>query len=79
MATLAVRAEAQLREYGYLQKIPEIHADLGQLVTAQKPGREKPEERTMTANLGNALNDLAVAPLLYKRAVDRKIGRWLPL
>jgi len=73
---------SQLRLYqqnGYLQNIPEIHADLGELVTGKKPGRETSEERTMTANLGNALDDMAVAPLIYKRAVENGIGTWLDL
>ncbi len=72
----------QLRLYqqnGYLQNIPEIHADLGELVAGKKPGRETSEERTMTANLGNALDDMAVAPLIYKRAVEKGIGTWLDL
>lgn len=72
----------QLRLYqqnGYLQNIPEIHADLGELVAGKKPGRETSEERTMTANLGNALDDMAVAPLIYKRAVEKGIGAWLDL
>ena len=73
---------AQLRLYqqmGYFKNIPEIHADLGELASGQKPGRQTPDERTMTANLGLALNDMAVAPLLYQRAVKKKIGTWLPL
>ncbi|HSR33201.1 MAG TPA: ornithine cyclodeaminase family protein [Anaerolineae bacterium] len=73
---------AQLHYYesaGYFQDIPPVHADLGELVTGQGPGRETPEERTMTANLGLALDDLAVAPLLYQKAVERGIGTWLPL
>jgi ornithine cyclodeaminase/alanine dehydrogenase-like protein (mu-crystallin family) len=73
---------AQLRLYqqmGYFQDIPDIYADLGELATAQKPGRESPDERTMTANLGLALDDLAVAPLLYQRAKEKGIGTWLPL
>jgi ornithine cyclodeaminase/alanine dehydrogenase len=69
----------QYQQAGYFQGIPEIHADLGELATGQRPGRETPEERTMTANLGLALDDMAVAPLLYKRAVDKGIGTWLPL
>ena len=72
----------QLRHYqdaGYFQGIPPVYADLGELVTGQKPGRESPEERTMTANLGLAMDDMAVAPLLYKRAVEKGIGTWLPL
>ncbi len=72
----------QLRLYqqnGYLQNIPDIHADLGELLAGKKPGRETPEERTMTANLGNALDDMAVAPLIYRRAVEKGIGVWLEL
>ncbi len=64
---------------GFFQGIPSIHADLGELVAGQKPGRETPLERTITANLGLAIDDMAVAPLLYKRAVQKNIGTWLPL
>jgi ornithine cyclodeaminase/alanine dehydrogenase len=73
---------AQLRYYervGYFQGIPPVHADLGELVSGQQPGRQTPQERTMTANLGLALDDMAVAPLVYQRAVERNIGTWLPL
>jgi ornithine cyclodeaminase/alanine dehydrogenase len=73
---------AQLRHYqgvGYFQQIPPVHADLGELATGQKLGRESDDERTMTANLGLAMDDMAVAPLIYKRAVEKGIGTWLPL
>ncbi len=73
---------AQLRLYqqmGYFKNIPDIYADLGELASGQKPGRQTSEERTMTANLGLALDDMAVAPLLYQRAKKKKIGTWLPL
>jgi ornithine cyclodeaminase/alanine dehydrogenase-like protein (mu-crystallin family) len=33
----------------------------------------------MTANLGLALDDMAVAPLLYRRASEKGIGTRLPL
>ncbi|MEJ5359282.1 MAG: ornithine cyclodeaminase family protein [Desulfobacterales bacterium] len=72
----------QLRLYqsmGYFQGIPPIHADLGELVTGRKPGRESRSERTMTANLGLAIDDMAVAPLIYRRACERGIGTWLDL
>ena len=72
----------QLRQYqqmGYFKQIPEIHADLGELVSGQKSGRQAPAERTMTANLGLAIDDMAVAPLIYKRAREKGIGSWLPL
>ena len=72
----------QLKLYqnmGYFQNIPPIHADLGELVTARKKGRETPQERTITANLGLAIDDMAVAPLIYRRAKEQGIGTWLPL
>jgi ornithine cyclodeaminase/alanine dehydrogenase len=72
----------QLRHHqtvGYFQEIPPIHAELGELVIGQKPGRETPTERTMTANLGLAMDDMAVAPLVYRRAVEQGLGTWLPL
>jgi ornithine cyclodeaminase/alanine dehydrogenase-like protein (mu-crystallin family) len=72
----------QLRHYqsvGYFQQIPAIHGDLGELAIGQKPGRETASERTMTANLGLAMDDMAVAPLIYKLAVEKGMGTWLPL
>jgi len=73
---------AQLRLYqqmGYFSDIPEVHADLGELAAGRKPGRESDSERTITANLGLAIDDMAVAPLIYRRAVENEIGTWLPL
>ena len=67
------------QQAGYFKDIPEIHADLGELVTGRKPGRQTPQERTMTANLGLALNDMAVAPLIYRKAKEKGIGTWLNL
>jgi ornithine cyclodeaminase/alanine dehydrogenase-like protein (mu-crystallin family) len=67
------------REHGYFQSIPPIHASLGELVTGQKPGRETASERTTACNLGLALDDMATAPMVYRRAVERGIGVWLEL
>lgn len=67
------------RHVGYFQHIPAIYASLGELVTGRKLGRQSPAERTMAANLGLALDDMATAPIVYRRAVERQIGRWLPL
>ncbi len=73
---------AQLRHYqevGYFADIPPVHADLGELATGQKAGRENASERTMAANLGLAMDDMATAPLIYRRALEMEIGTWLPL
>ncbi|MGQ9489275.1 MAG: ornithine cyclodeaminase family protein [Anaerolineae bacterium] len=67
------------RSIGYFQQIPPVYASLGELVTGQKPGRQSAQERTMTCNLGLALDDMATAPLVYRRAIERGIGTWLPL
>jgi ornithine cyclodeaminase/alanine dehydrogenase len=73
---------AQMLHYktlGYFKDTPEIHADLGELVMGTEPGREASEERTMTANLGLAIEDMAVAPLIVKKAKEKGVGTWLHL
>ncbi|MBP1740701.1 MAG: Ornithine cyclodeaminase [Deltaproteobacteria bacterium] len=67
------------RQVGYFQDIPPIYGDLGELVAGKKAGRQRAGERTMTANLGLAIDDMAVAPILYRRALEKGIGRKLPL
>lgn len=67
------------REAGYFRNMPPVHATIGELVAGKKRGREHPRERTMTCNLGLALDDMATAPLVYQRAVEREIGTWLEL
>lgn len=67
------------REIGYFQHIPPVYATVGELVAGKKRGRQDSRERTMTCNLGLALDDMATAPLVYRRAIERKIGTWLTL
>jgi ornithine cyclodeaminase/alanine dehydrogenase-like protein (mu-crystallin family) len=67
------------QKIGYFKDIPQIHADLGELTTGKKQGRDSQTELTIAANLGLALDDIAVAPLLYARAKEKGIGTWLPL
>lgn len=72
----------QLRYYqrvGYFQRIPGVYADLGEIVSGRKPGRQTPDEIIICANLGLALEDMAVAPLVYQEAIRKGIGTWLPL
>jgi len=79
---LATDDHAQFQYYrsiGYFQSTPDPYADLGELVAGLKPGRERPDERTMAMNLGLALDDMAVAPEIYRRAKERGIGTWLSL
>lgn len=66
-------------EVGYFQDIPPIYADLGEIVAGLKPGRENDAERTMACNLGLAMDDMATAPIVYRRALEMGIGSWLEL
>jgi ornithine cyclodeaminase/alanine dehydrogenase-like protein (mu-crystallin family) len=79
---LSTDDHAQFQYYksaGYFQSTPDPYADLGELVAGLKPGRERDDERTLAINLGLALDDMAVAPEIYRRARERGIGTWLPL
>jgi len=67
------------RESGYFSQTPAPYADLGQLATGQKPGRGSDKERNLAINLGLAMDDMAIAPEIYRRAMAKDIGTWLPL
>ena len=67
------------RSAGYFQSTPDPYADLGEIVAGKKPGRESPTERTLAINLGLALDDMAVAPEIYRQAKERGLGVWLEL
>ncbi len=67
------------RESGYFQHTPTPYADLGELATGQKPGRGSDRERNLAINLGLAMDDLAIAPEIYRRACEKGLGTWLPL
>jgi len=67
------------REAGYFRATPMPYGDLGQIAAGAKPGRERDDERTMSINLGLALDDMATAILVYRGALERGIGEELPL
>jgi ornithine cyclodeaminase/alanine dehydrogenase-like protein (mu-crystallin family) len=73
---------AQFQYYksvGYFGQTPDPYADLGELVAGLKPGRQDEKERTLAINLGLAMDDMAVAPEIYRRAKEKGLGTWLPL
>jgi ornithine cyclodeaminase/alanine dehydrogenase len=68
------------REGGvYFRDLPEVFADLGQVVAGVRDGRRAADEILICMNLGIALEDMAVAPLVLERARDRGLGTRLPL
>jgi ornithine cyclodeaminase/alanine dehydrogenase-like protein (mu-crystallin family) len=66
------------RSEGYFKDIPPVYAEISDLVFGRKPGRENPGERTIACNLGLALDDMAVAPLVLKAALEKGLGTRLP-
>jgi ornithine cyclodeaminase/alanine dehydrogenase len=70
---------AYTRRAGYFRDTPEPYADLGEIVTGKKPGRQSDSERNIAINLGIALEDMATAVLIYQRAREKRIGVELPL
>ena len=62
---------------GFFQHCPPVYAELGELVTGRKAGRESPSEINFAANLGLAMEDMVVAPLIRRCAEEMGIGTWL--
>jgi len=67
------------RSMGYFGDTPEPYADLGEIVAGTAVGREDPDQRTMSLNLGLAIEDVATALIIYKKAVELGVGVVLPL
>ncbi len=67
------------RTVGYFRHTPQPFADLGQIVAGLVPGRERDDERILAVNLGIALDDMAVAPIILERARELGLGTTLPL
>ncbi len=56
-----------------------IHAELGEIVSGKKKGREAREERTLACLTGVGTLDVAVARRVYETALARKLGSWVSL
>lgn len=54
-----------------------IVGEIGELLTGEKRGRETPEEITLFKSLGLAIEDLACADYLFRRAQEEKVGTWV--
>lgn len=70
---------AYYRAQGYFADIPNVYADLAEIVSRKKAGRETLEERIMSMNLGLAIEDMATAMLVYEKAKKTGAGTRLPL
>ncbi len=51
-----------------------LHAELGDIVSGKKPGRETDAERTLFWHRGLATTDIAVAHMIFRRAELAGVG-----
>lgn len=56
-----------------------VHAELGDVVAGEKPGRESPEEITVFDSGGTAIETVAAAYMLYEKARERGLGSTISL
>lgn len=81
-ATIVVDVLAQCAVMGDLHHaiaaglvtLADVHAELGDLVLARKPGRTSPDEITVFDSTGFAVQDAASAAWIYQRAMASNIG-----
>jgi alanine dehydrogenase len=57
-----------------LMSAGDVHAELGEVVTGAKPGRTRPDEIVIFDSTGTALQDVAVAAMVYERAQSAPHG-----
>lgn len=56
-----------------------VYADMGEIVTGKKKGREKKRERIVYTHLGMGAHDIAVARIAYEKAKKAGMGRMVKL
>ena len=64
---------------GFYDTLPDLHAQLGEIVTGRKPGRETDQERIINFYYGMAIHDVAMAQDIYLKAKARGLETMLPL
>ena len=67
------------KKNGLFSSCPHTIADLGDIITGKVAGRQHGRQVVTAINIGIALEDMAVAPLVYRKATGKGIGRWLDL
>jgi alanine dehydrogenase len=51
-----------------------VHAELGQIITGKKKGRENDDEVIVFDSTGTALQDVAAASIVYEKALRKNLG-----
>jgi alanine dehydrogenase len=55
-----------------------LYAEIHGLVAGEKQGRERDDERILIHTTGLVSQDVALAHFLYRRALEKGVGVWLP-
>jgi ornithine cyclodeaminase len=56
----------------------QLHGEIHELVSGAKKGRERDDERILIHTTGLVSQDIALAHFLYRNALDKGLGTWLP-
>jgi ornithine cyclodeaminase/alanine dehydrogenase-like protein (mu-crystallin family) len=67
------------RSTGLFSSCPNNLADLARVISGEIKGRKSNDQVVTSINIGIALEDMSVAPLIYKKAREKNIGVWLDL
>ncbi|MBN2156137.1 MAG: ornithine cyclodeaminase family protein [Candidatus Lokiarchaeota archaeon] len=59
--------------------ITDVHAELGEILTGKKTGREKRDEIIIYDATGTAIQDTASVAVCYEKAVSKNIGTYIAL
>ncbi len=80
-AKIVVEYQSQSQIEGEIQNRPEaaIHAELWEIITGRRPGRESDEELTIFDSVGFALEDYAALRLVNELAKEMGIGQEISL
>jgi ornithine cyclodeaminase len=56
----------------------QLYGEIHELVCGAKPGRERDDERILVHTTGLVSQDVALAHFLYRHALEKGLGIWLP-
>lgn len=79
LCTDDLRQFNQFRKNGLFRECPEDITDLSDVIIGKAEGRKNPDEVITVINIGLALEDMGVAPIVYERAMEMNVGVWLDL
>jgi ornithine cyclodeaminase/alanine dehydrogenase-like protein (mu-crystallin family) len=71
---------AHFRQEGYFAQVKRNEIiDIANVIGGKTRGRSAEEQIITSINIGIALEDMAVAPLVYSKAMDTNCGTWLEI